>query len=201
MAKRSGRGKLSSIELLPEVCDEHIAWANAELNERRMPQTEILREFNARIADHGCKPISKGAFSRYSVRKAIELRKALASQQITNTIIGQFNLNDRSSTTIATVELLKNRIVELVMGAEDPKQLDIDYVSKSLNRLSTIARREQQTLAAERKDEREEIQRREAEESRKREDAVRTVEKIATEAGLGADRIEAIRKGVLGLAT
>jgi hypothetical protein len=201
MAKRSGRGKLSSIELLPEVCDEHIAWANVELNERRMPQTEILREFNARIADHGCKPISKGAFSRYSVRKAIELRKALASQQITNTIIGQFNLNDRSSTTIATVELLKNRIVELVMGAEDPKQLDIDYVSKSLNRLSTIARREQQTLAAERKDEREEIQRREAEESRKREDAVRTVEKIATEAGLGADRIEAIRKGVLGLAT
>jgi hypothetical protein len=201
MAKRSGRGKLSSIELLPEVCDEHIAWANAELNERRMPQTEILREFNARIADHGCKPISKGSFSRYSVRKAIELRKALASQQITNTIIGQFNLNDRSSTTIATVELLKNRIVELVMGAEDPKQLDIDYVSKSLNRLSTIARREQQTLAAERKDEREEIQRREAEESRKREDAVRTVEKIATEAGLGADRIEAIRKGVLGLAT
>jgi hypothetical protein len=201
MAKRSGRGKLSSIELLPEVCDEHIAWANAELNERRMPQTEILREFNARIADHGCKPISKGAFSRYSVRKAIELRKALASQQITNTIIGQFNLNDRSSTTIATVELLKNRIVELVMGAEDPKQLDIDYVSKSLNRLSTIARREQQTLAAERKDEREEIQRREAEESRKREDAVRKVEKIATEAGLGSDRIEAIRKGVLGLAT
>lgn len=200
MAKRSGRGKLSSIELLPEVCDEHIAWANAELNERRMPQTEILREFNARIADHGCKPISKGAFSRYSVRKAIELRKALASQQITNTIIGQFNLTDRSSTTIATVELLKNRIVELVMGAEDPKQLDIDYVSKSLNRLSTIARREQQTLAAERKDEREEIQRREAEESRQREEAVRRVEKIATEAGLGADRIEAIRKGVLGLA-
>ena len=199
MAKRSGRGKLSSIELLPEVCDEHIAWANSELNERRMPQTEILREFNARIADHGCKPISKGAFSRYSVRKAIELRKALASQQITNTIIGQFNLNDRSSTTIATVELLKNRIVELVMGAEDPKQLDIDYVSKSLNRLSTIARREQQTLADERKDERAETARREAEESRKREEAVRKVEKIATEAGLGADRIEAIRKGVLGL--
>jgi hypothetical protein len=70
MAKRSGRGKLSSIEILPEVCDEDIAWVNAELKERRIPQTEILREFNARIADHGCKPISKGAFSRYSVRKA-----------------------------------------------------------------------------------------------------------------------------------
>lgn len=200
MAKRSGRGKLSSIDLLPEVCDEHILWANTELSERRMPQTEILREFNARIADHGCKPISKGAFSRHSVRLAIELRKALATQQITNTILGQFDLTDRSASTIATAELVKNRIVQLVMGAESASDLDINGLTLALNRLSTIARREQQTLAAD-DAAKADAERRAAEEQRKKEqEAVRKVEKIATEAGLGADRIEAIRKGVLGLA-
>lgn len=75
-ARRSGRGVLSSIEMLPEICDEDIAWANAELRERRMPQTEILRQFNARLADRGVKGVSKGAFSRYSVRLAVAAKEA-----------------------------------------------------------------------------------------------------------------------------
>lgn len=74
-ARRSGRGVLSSIERLPETCDEDIAWANAELRERRMPQTEILRQFNARLADKGLKGVSKGTFSRYSVRLAVAAKE------------------------------------------------------------------------------------------------------------------------------
>ncbi len=42
--RREGRGRLSSIEMLPEECDEDIAWAIAELRERKMPQSEILRQ-------------------------------------------------------------------------------------------------------------------------------------------------------------
>jgi len=201
MARRSGRGRLSSIELLPEVCDEHIAWANAELRDRNMPQTEILRQFNARIADHGCKPISKGAFSRYSVRKAIEIRKLKASQEIANTILAQVDVKDRSATTIALVEMIKNRINETVTSAEDPAELDGKDLTLMLNRLSTIAKREQMLLREQRKEEIEDEERREAEAARDRKETADKMEKIATEAGLGADRIEAIRKGVLGLAS
>lgn len=122
--RRKGRGSLSSIDKLPEVCDEHIAWANIELRERRIPQTEILREFNSRIADHGCKPISKGAFSRYSVRKAIEVRKMEAARDVANAVMAKFPIGDRNDATLAAIELVKFRVIELIMdGDSDMGQL------------------------------------------------------------------------------
>lgn len=118
--RRDGRGRLSSIDMLPEECDEDIAWANAELRERKMPQTEILRQFNARLADKGQRGVSKGAFSRYSVRMAIETRKIDASRQITNAVLERLAPGERSDSMIAAVELLKHRIIEMVMGEDEP---------------------------------------------------------------------------------
>lgn len=199
-ARRKGRGRLSSIEMLPEEADDAIAWVNAQLRERTMPQTEILRQFNAMLADYRLGPINRGAFSRYSIRKAIELRKLEASREITNTVLGRFNLEDRSDATIALAEMIKSRILEMTLNADTPTEIDLDEVTQALNRLSTIARREHQLRMAERREAREEEVRRHAEEERQREETAATVEKIAVEAGLGADRIAAIRKGVLGLA-
>ena len=70
-----GRTHLQSAQ--PVLLSHHLlAHAWPLLRERRMPQTEILRQFNARLADKGLKGVSKGTFSRYSVRLAIEMRKA-----------------------------------------------------------------------------------------------------------------------------
>lgn len=191
---REGRGRLSSIEMLPEICDEDIAWANAELRERKMPQTEILREFNARIADHGIAPISKSAFSRYSVRCAIEMRKLSASRQITDAVLTRLEPGNRSDSTIAAVELLKHRIIELVMDGQDP-----GAAALALNRLSTIAAREKEVQRRDAKQAREDEKREREEDERSKAELAEEVGRIATEAGLGADRIAAIRKGVLGL--
>jgi hypothetical protein len=73
--RRSGRGRLSSIDLLPQACDADVAQANADLHERRLPQTEILQRLNAALAAKGIKSISKGAFHRYSTRIAIDARR------------------------------------------------------------------------------------------------------------------------------
>ena len=81
-------------------------------------QTEILRGFNARLADLGLKPVSKGAFSRYSVRVAIEARKLEASRQITDAVLSRMSPEDRSDSTLAAVELLKFRILSLVMDED-----------------------------------------------------------------------------------
>ncbi|MEA3264143.1 MAG: phage protein Gp27 family protein [Pseudomonadota bacterium] len=81
-ARRTGRGVLSSIERLPAEFDQEVAWVNAELAERRMTQAEILRQFNERLQGKGMAPISKGAFSRYSVRTAQQRQKILASHKI-----------------------------------------------------------------------------------------------------------------------
>lgn len=198
--RRKGRGRLSSIEMLPEVCDEDIAWANAQLRERSMPQTEILKAFNARLADHGIRPVTKSAFSRYSVRLAIEVRKLQASRQITDAVLERMEPGDRSDTTIAAVELLKHRIVELVMDGEDAGGKELAAAALALNRLSTISARETEGRRKDDRARREEEDRQRAADEREKAELAEEVGRIATSAGLDADRIAAIRKGVLGLA-
>jgi hypothetical protein len=111
---------LSSIDLLPEEADEAIAWANTQLRERSMPQQEILRQFNARLADLGAAPITRSAFSRHSVRLAIELRKMEASRQLMDLVLSRMEPGEASDSTIAATELLKYRIMEQVMAEDEP---------------------------------------------------------------------------------
>ena len=80
---RQGRGRLSSIDLLPDVAEEAIVWALEQLRERKLPQNVIHAEFNEMLLDLNAQhdldppiePISKSAFNRYSVRKAMIFRK------------------------------------------------------------------------------------------------------------------------------
>ena len=202
-SRRNGRGMLSSIERLPEACDEHIAWANTELRERRMPQTEILREFNARIADHGCKPISKGAFSRYSVRTAIEMRRASAAVQITNAVMERLDKVARNDATVAAIELVKFRLMSLIMDEEETDIGLLNKASLTLQRLTSSQLRIGEAVRRDEKDQRDQARDDAAEAAKSQAEAVETadtVEQIATEAGLSAERVAAIRKGVLGLA-
>ncbi|MDE1917655.1 MAG: DUF3486 family protein [Sphingomonadales bacterium] len=200
--RREGRGRLSSIDMLPEECDEDIAWANTELRERKMPQTEILKQFNARLADKGQKGVSKGAFSRYSVRMAIEVRKIEASRAITSTVLSRLAPGDRSDSMIGAVELLKHRIIELVMGDEEPDPKALGQATLALQRLSSTLARTSELQRRDRQEQREEQEREAlaAERAKAETEAADAATKIATEAGLSEDRVRAIRRGVLGLA-
>lgn len=199
--RRDGRGRLSSIDMLPEECDEDIAWAMTELRERKMPQTEILRQFNARLADKGQKGVSKGAFSRYSVRMAIEVRKIEASRQITSTVLARLAPGDRSDSMIGAVELLKHRIIELVMGDEEPDPKALGQATLALQRLSSTLARTSELQRRDRQEQREEEEREALAATRIKAEteAADAAVKIATEAGLSLERVRAIRHGVLGL--
>lgn len=183
---REGRGWLSTIETLPEEADEHIAWANAQLREREMPQTEILREFNARLADLGIKGVSKSAFSRYSVRLAVELRKMDASRRITDEVLARMAPGDRSDAMIAATELLKVRVLEMVTAQEEPDPKLINIASLAMQRLSATALREAQGQRLDRKEERE------AEAAAQ--ETAEKVEEIAEEARTAADPAEVLRR-------
>lgn len=65
-----GRGRLSSIDLMPEEGQEDIQWAMEQLNARTMTQAEILSQLNGRLADKALPLISKSAFNRRSMRVA-----------------------------------------------------------------------------------------------------------------------------------
>lgn len=198
--RREGRGRLSSIDMLPEEAEPDIIWANQTLRERSMPQTEILRELNARLADRGIGPISKGAFSRYSVRASLELRRMAASRQLTELILSKVQPGERSEGMVVAIEMMKHRIIEMVMAEDEPSPGMLNKATLALQRLSSVAVREAQVKRIERKDEQEAAER-EAVEQKAAADAetAETVSRIATEAGLSADAITAIRKGVLGL--
>ncbi|MEP7221545.1 MAG: phage protein Gp27 family protein [Novosphingobium sp.] len=200
--RRNGRGQLSSIDLLPEVADDAIAWANAELRERSMPQGEILRGFNARLADHGIGAISRSAFSRHSVRLAIELRKLRAGREITNTLLERIPPGDRDDMMLAAVEIVKAQLLDVILEDDDPDSKSLAHASLALARLSSTRQREAEGNRRSEKHRREEAEREEARQ-REREAAeatATTAERVVAEAGLTAERVAAIRRGVLGLA-
>lgn len=202
-----GRGRLSSLEMLPEAADEALAWANAELRERRMPQAEILRHMNAMLADHGIAPVSVGAFSRYSIKLAIEMRKIEATRAATTAVLERLPKGERSDATQAAVELVKYRLAEMIMATDEPDPKFLGAASLALMRLTNtsllLASAERQDRKDQREQDEHERVQKEREAERAKAEAIETadtVERIAAEAGLSAERVAAIRKGVLGLA-
>jgi hypothetical protein len=134
------------------------------------------------------------------VRLAIELRKMEASRQLMDLVLSRMEPGESSDSTIAATELLKYRIMEQVMAEDepDPKLLLNATLAFSACRQRTRARRPcsaATSLTSRRK--------RRVRPSRPSEQAdAEAAEKvdIGKEAGLSAEHLAKIRKGVLGLA-
>lgn len=119
MAKaREGRGKLSSIDMLPPEAEADLVWALEQLQERKLPQTAILEEFNERLADLGLPPISKGAWSRYSVRKAVQWRRMEEGRKVMGDLRGALKDEEPDEITLLLSEMLKLAVYEHLEGGE-----------------------------------------------------------------------------------
>ena len=116
--RREGRGQLSSIDMLPEECEPDIIWAVEELRERRMPGNAILKEFNARLADRGVKGVSKSAWNRYSVRKALQFRRLEQGHAIMAGIHKQLGSDAPDQVTMVLGEMLKLQVYEILEGGD-----------------------------------------------------------------------------------
>lgn len=185
--RREGRGRLSTLDLLPEEAEADIVWALECLRERTMHQQAILDEFNSRLADRGIGKVSKSAFSRWAVRKAIQFRRLDEVRAITSDVVSGLGTDGADQVTVAVAEMLKAAIYEsLEGGAKDSKS--IMELSRALG--SAVA-----------------AQKTSNDHRRKLEEQVKaTVEKaaeragdLAQEAGLTADRVAQIRRDVLGV--
>jgi hypothetical protein len=111
-----GRGRLSSIEMLPDEAEPDIIWANEQLRERQMPAKAILVEFNKRLADRGIGPISKSAWGRYSVRKAIQFRKHDEARRMSAELVAQLGADGADEVTVMVAELIKVAMFETLEG-------------------------------------------------------------------------------------
>lgn len=185
--RREGRGRLSSIDMLPQEAEADIVWALGELREPKKPQIAILAEFNARLADRGLQGVSKSAFSRWAVRKSIQFRKLDEVRHITAEIVGDMGVDAADQVTVAVAEMLKVAIYELLEGG----QADAKSVMEMARALSSVVGA-QKTSA----DHRRQLEARVTAQMAK---AADKAEKVAAEAGLSAERAAQIRRDVLGL--
>lgn len=112
--RREGRGRLSSIDLLPDEAEPDVVWALEQLRERNLPQTAILVEFNERLADRGLEPISKSAWSRFAVRKAIQFRKLDEVQRMSSELVTSLGTDGPDQVTVAVAEMLKLAMFQML---------------------------------------------------------------------------------------
>lgn len=185
--RREGRGRLSSIDMLPDEAEPDILWALEELRNRTRPQIAILAEFNARLADRGIGGVSKSAFSRWSMRKTIQFRKLDEVRHITSEIVADLGTDGADQVTVAVAEMIKVAIYEnLEKGRVDSKS-----VMEMARALTSVVSAQKASNELRRK-----LEERAAAQI---EQAAETAEKAATEAGLSAERAAQIRRDVLGL--
>ena len=117
-ARREGRGRLSSIDMLPEEAAPDIVWASDALRDRTMPAKMIWQEFNARLADRGIAGVSLSAFNRYSVRKAIQFRELDQVGTISAELVTKLGLDGPDQVTVAVAEMLKVAAFQILEGGD-----------------------------------------------------------------------------------
>ena len=119
------RGRLNSIELLPEECDAIIAKAAADLQDRGRTQTEIYEEFHASLEalqrEHRGElefaiP-SFSSFNRYSLKLAHISGRMNQTREIAATLAEKFDAKASDDLTLIAAEAIKTLVFELLTNS------------------------------------------------------------------------------------
>ena len=181
-----GRGRLSSIDELPDEAQDDIVWACAHLNARKRSQADILFELNDRLAVKGCGPLSKSAFNRFSVKRAMAARRIAEARGLFAGLADQFTPDAVDEGNIVLGEFLKLVVFELAQ--RDAAEQSEDGAMKLAR--AYLASVQAQKISSDRraKVERDFVAKADA-----------ALDKLSRESGLPADRVAQIRREVLGL--
>jgi hypothetical protein len=101
---------------LPDEAEADVVWALEQLRANKLPQTAILAEFNERLADRGIPPVSKSAWSRFAVRKAIQFRKLDEVQRMSAELVSSLGTEGPDQVTVAVAEMLKLAMFQQLEG-------------------------------------------------------------------------------------
>ena len=190
----TGRGRLSSFDLLPSECDGIVAWAASELADREKTQTDIHAGFVTRcqalmVEHRGELEFAIPAFSsfnRYSLRQARLSRRLDQTREIVAVLAQKHDAKASDDLTILASELIKSAVFFATNEAED------NVAPKDLKALADALRASQaaQNMSSERKT------REDAKLAARLGEAVDTVAKAA---GMSAETTEKIKAQVLGV--
>lgn len=187
--RKTRRGRLSSIDLLPEAAEPHVARAIQELKERKKPQAQILDELNANLADHGIKPVSKSAFNRKALWLASYGEQLARAREIAAVLAEQLDNAPEGDVGLLLGETIKTLVFDVVSEASlSDRSASMKMLATAAEALRDLERARELSVKT-----RAQIMR---DFSRKAEDAV---ERVARERGLSADTVADIKRQILGV--
>lgn len=182
---REGRGRLSSLDLLPDEAQEDLVWACKELYAAKRTQADILFELNDRLAVKGIEPVSKSAFNRKAIRLAASTRRMQETKQIFEALSGHLAPDQIDDQTVALGEFIKQLIFDLMQPGA--KKLDATGAMMLATAFSKVV--QGQKVSADR---RQQLQKEFAQK------AAQAVEQVAAKRGTDAGTIAAIKAALRG---
>lgn len=186
MTEQRGRGRLSSLDLLPEEAQDDLVWACQQLAERQRTQADILFEFNDRLEVKGIDPVSRSAFNRKAIRIAAATRRQRETREIFSALSGDIDPTRIDEHSIVLGEFLKTLIFELLQPGS------VEHNADSAMKLSRGFKEIMvgQKISADRRAD---------EERRAKDKAVQAIEAVGKAKGLTMETVEAIKNNVLGI--
>ena len=198
---RPGRGRLSSIDLLPREVDDIIAWAADELGNRDRTQFDIYQEFVQKLEErmaefHGELEVEipgLRSFNRHAVRLSRMSRMLDETREIASVLAAKFDPQKSDDMTVTTAETIKALVLYMINAGAAKGEINL-ATSKNVMELASAFRSAQQAqgVSSDRR------RKAEAEFKAKVQEAVTTVAKAK---GLSAETVEAIQAQVLGVST
>lgn len=193
MAKRTGRGRLSAIDLLPSECDELITWAAKQLAARERTQLDIFAEWKQMLialqgeTGAGFDIPSFSAFNRYSLRLTSMTRRLEQTREIASAISERFDGETSDDLTLLASEAIKSLVYE-ILDSRGEAGLDPKSAMQLAAALKSALQAQSVSTARRIKVEKEFEQKADA-----------AIEKVAGELGLSADRVSQLRRDFLGV--
>ena len=189
IAPRTGRSRLSSIDMLPEEAEPAVMRAMAALKERKRTQADILRELNGKLEDLGLKPISKSAFNRKALWLASYGKQLENAREIAAVWAEKLDETPEGDVGMLLGETIKTLIFDVLseasMSKKSPSMVMLGVASEALRNLEKA--RELSVATRVRI------------ETNFLKQANKAVEKAGKEKGLSKDTIAAIKSKILGV--
>lgn len=186
---RAKRGRLSSIDLLPEEAQPFICEALDELRKRKKPQTQILSVLNLKLGGIDCAPISRSAFNRKALWLAAYGAQMEHAREIASIVGEKLEAAPEGDVGLLLSETLKTMIFDVLAEAslskESPSMVMLGVASEAVRNLEKAREISVGTRAKIDKE--------------FRSKALAAVDKVAADKGLSAETVTAIKANILGI--
>ncbi|MCB1470889.1 MAG: DUF3486 family protein [Rhizobiaceae bacterium] len=186
-----GRGRLSSIRLLPQEVSDIVIWAAGELQANNRTQLDIYKEFHARLEQRqresrgelDFRIPSLSMFNRYSMELDATTREMNEAREMATAVLAGLDHNDGDDITKFVGEALKAAVMAMLRSQKG--KLAPKHLQELANTMRMVASAQAMSAAERRKSEEENNER------------VKTaVEEVGRKAGVSQETLDEINRAL-----